>query len=263
MKACELAAHWGLRTLGVCRACLPRRFVAVLVAVLRCTVSPLFGQPTLSEALDTTDLVWTYSSPWQAQTNTSHDGMDAAQSGSLRSGIVAQTTWLETSVQGPGIVSFWWNAAATSDLSTNADFSYRFVVAGVPLASASEETFHDGWQQVVLPISAAPTDSTTLRWLFHTLGGCTDPAVGTAWLDQVSFTSEPPAIALTQMTQTNLTFRLQGPVEGRLEIQQSTDLLIWSPLPAPGLVQLHNGEATVQVAMPNSPRCFYRLVAVP
>jgi hypothetical protein len=102
-----------------------------------------------------------------------------------------------------------------------------------------------------------------LRWLFHTLGGCTDPAVGTAWLDQVSFTPEPPAIALTQMTQTNLTFRLKGPLEGRWKIQQSTDLLLWEPLPDSGPVLLHNGEATVQAAMPDSPRCFYRLVSAP
>jgi hypothetical protein len=237
--------------------------LVALAAALGCIVSPLIAQPTLPDALDATNLVWTYWSPWQAQTNITHDGIDAAESGPLRSGIVAQATWLETSVQGPGVVSFWWKAAATSDLYTNADFSYRFLVGGVPYATASEESFHNGWHQVVFPVSAAPTDSTTLRWLFQTLGGCTDPAVGTAWLDQVSFSPEPPAIALTQMTQTNLTLRLRGPGDGRWEIQQSTDLLLWRPLPGSGPLQLHNGEATVQVAMPGSPRCFYRLVLIP
>jgi len=263
MKARQLATHWELRRLFACNVCLPLRFVVAFAAVLGCTVLPLVAQPTLSDALDTTNLVWTCLSPWQAQTKITHDGIDAAESGPLRSGIVTQANWLETSVQGPGIVSFWWKAAATSDLSANPDFSYSFLVAGVPHASVSEESFHDGWQQVVLPISAAPTDSTTLRWLFHTLGGCTDPAVGTAWLDQVTFTPEPPAIALTQMTQTNLMFRLKGPVEGRVQIQQSTDLLLWEPLPGSGPVELHDGKATVQVAMPDRPHCFYRLVAVP
>jgi hypothetical protein len=42
---------------------------------------------------------------WSGQTVTTHDGMDAAQSG-----IVAdsQETWMQTTVTGPGTLSFWW-----------------------------------------------------------------------------------------------------------------------------------------------------------
>ncbi|HEY5914186.1 MAG TPA: hypothetical protein VJA21_26665 [Verrucomicrobiae bacterium] len=264
MKAREPATERGRRSATVLNRCTKLRVVAALAATFWSTTWPLIAQTNvaLGEALDATNLVWAYRGPWRAQTNVTQDGVDAAETGPLRSGIVGETAWLETSVQGPGIVSFWWKAAAASDPSTYPDFSYSFSAGGVTRASASEESFHDGWQQVVTPISAGPTNSTILRWQFSTLGGCTDPAEGTAWLDLVSFTPLQPTVALARPTETNLTFLLTAPSDASCVIEQSTNLLLWEPLPGLGPVALRDGAATVQVPRPDSPRCFYRLMWV-
>ncbi len=39
----------------------------------------------------------------------SHDGVDAARTGPLLDG---QVTWLQTTVNGPGTLSFWWNVSS-------------------------------------------------------------------------------------------------------------------------------------------------------
>src|SRR5437867_1880600 len=135
MKARETATQCGRGSASVVSRRANLLVVAALGAALWSTTSPLIGQTNVSlgEALDATNLVWvnSYWGPWRAQTNVTHDGVDAAESGPLRSGIVGQAAWLETSVQGPGMVSFWWKSAATSDQSTNADFSYTFSARGV------------------------------------------------------------------------------------------------------------------------------------
>src|SRR5262245_38861494 len=66
---------------------------------------------TLGEALNATNLTWITSGQlWTAQTGVSHaDGL-AAMSGSVASG---QSSILQTTVTGPGTVTFWWRASAT------------------------------------------------------------------------------------------------------------------------------------------------------
>ena len=79
-------------------------FAAWLVCVL-CSGTPAAAQ-TLADALDTTNLTWTTGGdvPWFVQTTYTHDGADAVRSGSLGSN---QTSWIETTVTGPGTVSYW------------------------------------------------------------------------------------------------------------------------------------------------------------
>ncbi len=242
------------------------RVVVIIVGALCSSPVVLLGQPdiTLEEALDATNLVWVSGGhPWRAQTNVTQDGIDAAESGPLRSGIVAELTWLETSVLGPGTISFWWNAAATNNDSNYLDFSYRFFVNNVARACASEETFHGNWHQVVVPISVAPGELTKLRWLFETLGGCSDFAEGTAWLDHVTFVPVQPAVALSRLSGDNLTLELTAAADVRLQIEQSKNLLFWEPVPELEPIQLQNGCCTVQLPTSGSSRCFYRLLWVP
>ena len=69
--------------------------------------------PTFAEALDD-EFEWTAYGDvaWVTQFDVSHDGMDAAQSGEISE---EQFSWLETTVTGPGVLSFWWKVSSEPD----------------------------------------------------------------------------------------------------------------------------------------------------
>ena len=62
---------------------------------------------SLGDAVDAAQLFWSTGGdvPWFSQTDTSHDGIDAAQTGLIADD---QTSWIETTVVGPGVMNFWW-----------------------------------------------------------------------------------------------------------------------------------------------------------
>ena len=82
---------------------------STLSATGRVTVLP---GPTLGVAVNAPNLDWTTGgdSAWRYQTNTTHDGLDAAWSGTLTQ---PGTAWLQTQVTGPIVVGFWWKVAST------------------------------------------------------------------------------------------------------------------------------------------------------
>lgn len=69
-------------------------------------------QPSISlaTALDNTTLTFTTggSASWYGQAENSSDGVDAARSGAIGN---SQQTWLQTTVTGPGVLSFYWNVS--------------------------------------------------------------------------------------------------------------------------------------------------------
>ena len=137
----------------------------------------------LGEAVDATNLTWTSggASAWQWQTNTTHDGVDAAWSGTLTN---PGTAWIQTTVTGPISVSFWWKLAATFD-------SLSFVVDGTNWASISSSV---DWQQCSYFI---PAGAHALRWsLVKTTTATYWPA--DAWLDQVTLGSGIVPVITTQ-----------------------------------------------------------------
>ena len=87
----------------------------------------------LAEALDTSGLSWSVSgSPvWVGQAAISHDNMDAARSGAIGH---STDTRMETTVVGPGTVSFWWKVSS----QTNGDY-LRFYLDGTLMESISGE----------------------------------------------------------------------------------------------------------------------------
>lgn len=73
---------------------------------------------TLGEAVDNVSLTWTTGgdADWFGQTSVYYYDGDAAQSGDIASG---QSSWIQTTVTGPGILSFYWKVSsswARSDL---------------------------------------------------------------------------------------------------------------------------------------------------
>lgn len=139
----------------------------------------VFAESPLATALDTTNLVWTTGGPsgWHWQTATNHDGVDAAETGPF---TTAQTNWVETTVMGPVVVSFWWRAFGWIPDRMN------FSLDGVEQIAVMNDF---DWQQRSYSV---PAGLHTLRWTY-----VCSPFAGpsTAWLDQVTLTNvNAPAV---------------------------------------------------------------------
>ena len=140
----------------------------------------------LGEAVDATSLDWATGgdSLWRWQTNTTHDGVDAAWSGTLTQ---PGTAWIQTTVAGPVAVSFWWRIASIFE-------SLSFAVDGTNWASLSGSI---GWQQRSFFV---PTGGHSLRWsAVKTTTLASWPL--DAWLDQVTLGSASVPVITTQPAQ--------------------------------------------------------------
>lgn len=147
----------------------------------------VLAELSLSQALDTTNLVWSTggSLPWQAQVSVAHDGVDAVVTGPISDN---QETWLETAItNGPGTLSFWWKV----DSETGYDL-LRFEIDGVENDAISGPV---GWTQKTCAMGAG---THLLRWRY-TKDDSVNMGADRGWLDQVSFTPGtvvlPPTLA--------------------------------------------------------------------
>jgi alpha-tubulin suppressor-like RCC1 family protein len=137
----------------------------------------------LPEALDTANVPWTSSgnAPWFGQTAVSHDGVDAARSGSIGNG---QESILQTTLAGPAQLGFWWK------VSSEPSFDFlEFRLDGITQTSISGEV---DWQQLSYAI---PSGNHTLVWRYFK-----DPngsaGQDAAWVDQIAYSINPPVITL-------------------------------------------------------------------
>lgn len=132
------------------------------------------GSIDLNEALDNSALTFTTSGDedWFGQCDTFNNDGDAAQSGGITDN---QATYLETTVTGPGTLSF--------DYKVDSESSYDFfyvVVAGVTNITESGDS---GWISTNISISAG---SQTLQWKYEKDGSVSTNS-DAAWVDNVSF----------------------------------------------------------------------------
>lgn len=129
---------------------------------------------TLAEGLNAPYLTWNslLGAPWTLQTNITHDGEAAAQSGNISH---SETTWLETTVVGPGTIRFWWKVSS----QTNSDV-LAFSVDGSTWVSISGEV---DWQRLSYAI---PGGQVTLRWTY-TKNGSGTSGLDRGWLDEVDY----------------------------------------------------------------------------
>ncbi len=138
---------------------------------------------TLPNALNAPGLTWTTggSSPWFPQTNISHDG-SAAQSGIITD---QQQSWLQTTIVGPGTLSFWWK------VSSEAGYDFlNFYTNGVQVQSITGE---EDWQRLSFDM---PAGSHTIRWNYLKDESAFD-GQDRGWVDQVGLSDpslEPPGI---------------------------------------------------------------------
>ena len=111
---------------------------------------------SLGTAVDNADLTFTTggSALWSGQTATTHDGVDAARSGSITH---SQNSWMQTTVTGPGKISFWWSVSSESGCDC-----LEFLVDGTVRNSISGTS--GTWSQKTYSITSG---SHTLQWCYR------------------------------------------------------------------------------------------------
>ncbi|MCX8155713.1 MAG: immunoglobulin domain-containing protein [Verrucomicrobiae bacterium] len=118
--------------------------------------------------------------PWVEVFDITHDDESAARSAFLSAG---QSSWLRTTVTGPGRIEFWWK------VSTDYELGYlRFSVLGQTLEINGEYE----WELVSIPL---PAGQHVLEWTYAKLPGFSMMG-DAAWLDEVTFTpgDNPPRV---------------------------------------------------------------------
>lgn len=129
----------------------------------------------LADALNTTDLNWITGGdvPWQVEFTTTHDGYAALRSGVITSG---QQSILQTTVSGPGTLTFWWN------IDSMFGYGYNFLIFSVNGAEQARISFITGWLPVTNYLGAGEQ---VVQWTFTQPVDSAVSPVG--YVDQVSY----------------------------------------------------------------------------
>jgi subtilisin family serine protease len=136
----------------------------------------------LPEAVDNTSLSWVtfgVQGGWMGQMSTSHTGGDAAQS---KDAADSQNGSMQTSVLGPGTLTFWWKVSSESG-----NDPLTLYVDGVSQSSISGEV---DWQQVNLPLAAGLH---VIRWTFSKNASISTGS-DCGWVDDVQFSGSPATL---------------------------------------------------------------------
>ncbi len=137
--------------------------------------------PTLKDVLDPggSTFVWNTggNAPWFSATKSGRDGSDAVGSGMIADN---QSSWLESPVQGPGVVTFWWKVSS----QPNADL-LSFGFDGSVVATISGEI---DWQQKSFNIS---NGKHVLRWNYSK-DGVLNAGLDRTFLANVRFSPVTP-----------------------------------------------------------------------
>ncbi|MBU2565620.1 MAG: pre-peptidase C-terminal domain-containing protein [Candidatus Thermoplasmatota archaeon] len=143
---------------------------------------------TLGDAVDNTALTWTTggNANWAVDTSTYYYGTSSAKSGTITH---SQNTYIQTTVTGPGTLTFYWKVSSES----NYDY-LRFYIDGTEQTKISGSV---SWAQKSYSISSG---SHTLQWKY-TKDGSVSSGSDCGWLDKVVFTggdTTPPVISSVQ-----------------------------------------------------------------
>jgi len=141
-------------------------------------------RPTVPDAVDAPELAFTYASsvPWFGQTAMSNDGIDAAQSGQIGH---SQNSFMQTSVSGPGNLSFWWKVeseAGSDVLEVRIDGVLQTFISGTV-----------NWVQKSYSIGAG---THFVSWTYQKDGSISSGA-DAGWVDQIVWTPAQAAPVIT------------------------------------------------------------------
>ena len=158
-------------------------FVTKLIEGIPPPYSPLVSLLEYSRALDNHPLTFVSggSASWFSQTEVSHFGGSAARSGAIGH---SQSSWLQSTITGPGELSFFWKVSSEEDYDT-----LKLLIDGSVITAISGE---QDWHQVVVVL---PPGSVTVQWQYGK-DGTAIAGQDCGWLDQVSFT--PTGLSLNK-----------------------------------------------------------------
>lgn len=127
----------------------------------------------LAQAVDAPQLIFTTggNAPWVVPATSTHDGIDAAESGDI---IDDQQSWMETTITGPAYINFWFRLSSESGY----DF-FRFSIDGKELWYSDGE---HAWRQLGFFV---PAGIHTVRWNY-TKDNLFSSGFDRLWVDQVS-----------------------------------------------------------------------------
>jgi hypothetical protein len=151
------------------------------------------GSGQLAEAVDAPQFNWITGGDanWFSQTTETHDTEEAAQSGAIGDD---QSAWIETTINGPGTLSFWWR------VDSDDSFGYDYLEFSIEGNNWSEISGDYGWEYSDVHLDSGPQ---TVRWTYNK--DFSDSAgADAAWLDEVSFIPDtPPVITFQPIDQVN------------------------------------------------------------
>ena len=147
--------------------------------------------PTLGDAVEAAQWPWTTGgdADWTNQTATTHDGVDAAVSGTITHN---GESWMQTTVTGPGTLTFWWRVSS----ETNYDY-LRFLIDDVTQSGGISGTV--AWQQKTYSIA---TGTHVLLWRYSK-DGSVSTGSDCGWVDQIGWTASGASLAIAP-TATNV-----------------------------------------------------------
>ena len=156
-----------------------RSSTIALAAALALLPATLLHADSLGDALNAPELDWTTGgdAAWFSQTETTHDGAAAAQSGTLTN--LYTQSWLQTTVTGRVAVVFWWKSAS----AIPSTFGFYFYtnnnyVQGI-YGSAD-------WRQMAVSFAGG---TNTLKWQSYLYDNLTNGPAATNWIDEVVVTN--------------------------------------------------------------------------
>lgn len=178
------------------------RFALLIPALIVAAASASAATVPLASALDSPDLAWTTggAATWTGQTTTTHDGTDAAFVTGLTT--VDSETWLETTLPGPGVLTWQWRLDASADRASDLD-----LLTGedtVPTLSLTETT---PWTAARVALNS--DGPIKVRWRFRRDADAPAATLDTAFLDTVAYARFGPLTlqSPTGLTATRLTVR--------------------------------------------------------
>jgi hypothetical protein len=141
------------------------------------------GAPiSLGIGVDNTNLIWTTSSdyPWTVVSNVTYDGKSSVANGN--SFTANSTSWFQTSVTGPGMLSFWWSVSSDPDPT----YGYLDFLIDGDLQNQIEGPVDWNYQLYDIPAGAH-----TLQWQYVKIDQHYSGA-DKGWVDQVIYTTNAP-----------------------------------------------------------------------
>jgi len=133
---------------------------------------------SLGKAVNAPELAWDTGgdATWFEQDVVTHDGLHAAQSGAIGD---KQSSWIETTVTGPGTLSFWWKVSSELDDEPFGDW-LAVSTNNVPVVKIGGEV---DWSQVSLEILEG---ATVVRWTYSKDKAYAEGS-DCGWLDEVDW----------------------------------------------------------------------------